>query len=349
MAPRKKEALSAAKATVESVEHEARKLQQKARSLDRMHPVVRFVLVLITSLALNSALFTLTSSVTLGELGSVSKHLQEWWEVAGLIAWKAVEIGLAMVMGFDGRDVTAFIFLTHLPTYSLLASFYHIRPTTVLLSYGITLGATTLPFIFLCRPSPFHRSLSHASSPTSPVANRSILQDRPTTIYTTLAATSIFTVVLYLAYATVLPTQLVLHFHDIPDISAAHAGPAGLPILFLALVPAGCAARDFLFVSSAGSLSKKQEQAATEPSREGEYLACAVYRSTWGALSMKTRVLVSRTVVLAAVLVLNTVVQLAGTVRGVDVEGASAWGAVWAVATVAVGVTFGWIEAVDGV
>lgn len=45
----------------------------------------------------------------------------------------------------------------------------------------------------------------------------------------------------------------------------------------------------------------------------------------------------------------NTIVQLAGTIEGISVEGASAWGSIWAVAILAVGATFGWIEAVDGV
>jgi hypothetical protein len=191
--------------------------------------------------------------------------------------------------------------------------------------------------------------LSHA--PSGAVSNRSILQDRATTLYTTIAATSILTVVLYLSYATWLPTQLVLRFQNIPDISAVHAGPAGLPTLFIALLPAGWAARDFLFVSSAGAAASRKTESTekTSTSSEGEYLACAVYRKTWGALPAKARVLTSRTVLLASILIGNTIVQLAGTMEGISVEGASAWGSIWAVAVLAVGATFGWIEAVDGV
>ena len=88
----------------------------------------------------------------------------------------------------------------------------------------------------------------------------------------------------------------------------------------------------------------------TEPAaREGEYLIEAVYRKTWGQLSAKTRILVSRTLVLALGVLLNTIVQVAGTIQQVSVQGASTWGAVWAVATLAVGAYFGWIEAVEGV
>jgi hypothetical protein len=62
----------------------------------------RFVLVVLSSLVLSSVLFTLTSSFTVGDLGPISKHLEEWWEVGGLIGWRAVEVGLAWVLGFDG-------------------------------------------------------------------------------------------------------------------------------------------------------------------------------------------------------------------------------------------------------
>lgn len=250
-----------------------------------------------------------------------------------------------MTRGYAGCDVASFLFLTHLPTYSLLSFFYGVRPTSVLASYAITILSTVIPFALLRRPASVH-DLSHA--PSGAVANRTILQDRPTTVYTTLAATSIFSVALYASYASWLPAQLVVHFESIPDISAVHAGPAGLPILFLTLIPAGYAVRDFLFVSSTGHSGATTEQESEAASREGEYLISAVYRKTWGQLSTKTRILASRTLILALSVLLNTIVQVAGTIRSVSITGAFAWGAIWAVATLAVGATFGWIEAVDG-
>ncbi|KAJ5577614.1 uncharacterized protein N7459_006578 [Penicillium hispanicum] len=314
--------------------------------LARIPSPARFLLVVAGSLVVSSVLFTLTASLTQGELGLVSKHLEEWWEVGGLVAWRAVEVGLAWILGFDSWDVASFLFLTHLPTYSLLSFFYGVRPTSALASYAITVLSTVIPFASLRRAASVH-DLSHASS--AAVANRGILQDRLTTIYTTLAATSIFSVVLYASYASWLPAQLVVHFESLPDISAAHAGPAGLPTLFLTLLPAGCAVRDFLFVSSTGHPAQPPEETAQSTSRDGEYLIAALYRKTWCQLSTKTRILVSRTLVLAAAVLLNTVVQVAGTIQRVSVQGAFTWGAVWAVATLAVGGTFGWIEAVDGV
>lgn len=222
----------------------------------------------------------------------------------------------------------------------------------MLLAYAITVISTAAPFTLL------RKSSTEKESPGGTSSNRAIVQDCATTIYTTLAATSIFTVALSLSYATWLPAHLVVHFDYLPDISVVHAGPARLPVLFVALLPAGWAARDFLFVSSTGSTTDDDDSdndeddtndKAGKDKKEGEYLACTVCHKLCGQLSPKTRVLVTRTATLAGMLVLNTVVQVAGTVRGADVEGAAAWGAIWATAAGAVGATYAWIEAVDGV
>ncbi|KAJ5338269.1 hypothetical protein N7452_004997 [Penicillium brevicompactum] len=303
----------------------------------------RFALVVFSSLIISSVLFTLTSSFTVGDLGPISRHLEDWWEVGGLIGWRAIEVGLTWVLGYDGRDAASFLFLTHLPTYTLLSFFYHVRPTSALAAFGVTLVSTVLPFVFLRRPSSVH-DLSH--TPADAIPNRAILQDKVTTFSTTLLAASVFSVVLYASFATWLPARLVVHFESLPDISAAHAGPAGLPVLLLTLIPAGWAARDFLFVSSTGYSAKVNQ---TSSACEGEYLVAAIYRATWGKLSIKTRVLISRSIILTFGILLNTVVQVAGTIRDVSIEGAATWGSVWAAAALITGATFGWVEAVDGV
>lgn len=71
--------------------------------LARIPSPARFLLVVVGSLIVSSVLFTLTANLTQGELGLVSKHLEEWWEVGGLVAWRAVEVGLAWILGFDSK------------------------------------------------------------------------------------------------------------------------------------------------------------------------------------------------------------------------------------------------------
>ncbi|KAJ5103453.1 hypothetical protein N7532_003982 [Penicillium argentinense] len=72
-------------------------------SLARIPSPARFALVVLSSLIASSILFTATAEITQGELGLVSKHLEEWWEVGGLVAWRAAEVGLAWILGFDSK------------------------------------------------------------------------------------------------------------------------------------------------------------------------------------------------------------------------------------------------------
>lgn len=63
----------------------------------------------------------------------------------------------------------------------------------------------------------------------------------------------------------------------------------------------------------------------------------------------KCKVLVSRTAVLTAMIVANTLIQIVGTINGAELEGALGWAAVWVAGTVVNGAIFGWIEAVEGI
>lgn len=104
MAPPKEEIFVAVtESTVagkEAAHTEVRKLVRKTR-LERVPPPVRYALVVLSSLYLSSALFTLSSHIT-GELARVSKHFEAWWQVGGLVAWRAVEVGLMWILGFNG-------------------------------------------------------------------------------------------------------------------------------------------------------------------------------------------------------------------------------------------------------
>lgn len=186
-----------------------------------------------------------------------------------------------------------------------------------------------------------------------PVANQQVLADNPTTLYTTIAAALVYTMGLYLSYATWLPAFLVTYFDGLPDISAVHEGARGFITMFLSLLPAGFAARDFLFVSSA-SQSQPDEQdhglsASEREERHGELLITSLYRKYWMGLPRKTRVLVSRSATLALMTLTNTIVQLVGTISGAEAKGALGWAGIWAASTIVNGIIFGWIEAVEGV
>lgn len=96
MPPQKKGSKSAAKGTTRP--SEASTQQHKKAGISSP---VRFFLAVLSSLALNSGLFALTSSIHLNELQYVSKPLNSC-DLGGLLAWRAFEVGLAWVLGYDG-------------------------------------------------------------------------------------------------------------------------------------------------------------------------------------------------------------------------------------------------------
>lgn len=100
MSPKKNDAKSSA--SVSGSTRAAKGTQQSSQE-KRISSPVRFLLVVLSSLGLSSGLFTLTSRIHLDELRTVGKPLDSWWEVGGLLAWRAVEVGLTWLLGYDGN------------------------------------------------------------------------------------------------------------------------------------------------------------------------------------------------------------------------------------------------------
>lgn len=82
--------------------HIERSLDFRSR-IARIPRSARYLLVVLSSFVLSSSLLTVFSSQTAGHLAGVSKHLEEWWEVGGLVLWRATELGLTWIVGFDGE------------------------------------------------------------------------------------------------------------------------------------------------------------------------------------------------------------------------------------------------------
>ncbi|WEW55226.1 hypothetical protein PRK78_000655 [Emydomyces testavorans] len=329
--PRKRK--TAGKAILPSHSSKYHDLESYARS------VLELVVVTLRSLVLSTVLFSLSVPITQGDLAWTSRHLDSWLYVVALLGWRVLEIGAAWALGYDARDVASFIGLINLPTHVLLYSFYGLRPTTILTVAVINIVSTAIPFLYF-RPTNVIHSLSTSF-------DRPILSDRPTAIYTTAVATSIYAVALYLSFATWLPSFLVTYFEGLPSIEIVHAGAKGLIPMFLGLLPAGYATRDFLFISSAGQ-PHAEDTGPEYEERHGELVAMSLYRKYWVTLPAKKKTLIARTGVLAVMIFANTVVQLVGTINGVEMEGAIGWAMIWMAATVVIGVVYGWIDAADG-
>ncbi|KAI9809500.1 MAG: hypothetical protein M1827_006806 [Pycnora praestabilis] len=83
---------------------------------------MRFPLLAILSLSFSSLLYTLAADFAVGELAGVSRSLNEWWEVLGLVGWRIVELGVGWYGGYDAAIYLPFRFLRPLsPTHNATA------------------------------------------------------------------------------------------------------------------------------------------------------------------------------------------------------------------------------------
>jgi hypothetical protein len=65
--------------------------------------VVRFPLLVVLNLSLSALLYSITSDITTGDLALVSKTYNEWWQVTGLVGWKALELAVGWWGHYDGK------------------------------------------------------------------------------------------------------------------------------------------------------------------------------------------------------------------------------------------------------
>ena len=235
-----------------------------------------------------------------------------------------------------GVDLASLTLLSHLPPLYLLHTFYSIQTSTVITSLFIDIIATYLPFRLLRPLSPVHNS----TAPESAGLNRSIIEDIPVRLLTTLFAAAIYGTVIFASYQSWLPVYLVTHFDGIRDISAAHS-PA-LPMLVATCVPIGYAAKEFLFTTSAGSRGGLGDASASSFDPATATLFETVYYNFWG-FSKRSKLVITRTATLVFVTSLNTWLQTFVTIKGVENYGAVGYAALWASAGALTGLAFLWV------
>lgn len=228
------------------------------------------------------------------------------------------------------------LLLTTPPTI-LLGLFYEISPLTLTSTTFCSIVANSVPYFFLRPLSPSH---APGSAPKSSVRNRPILTDPYTTIATSLLATAIFAVLLEASFASFLPQWLITHFTGLRSLDAAHLGASGLPTLLLALVPAGIACMEFLFAPSTAAplpATPLVFDPATATFMEH------VYYNAWGWYTARQKALIVRTTLLTYLMLTETVVQLWGTIAGVELTGALGYAGIWALGTAVLGSVLDWV------
>lgn len=175
-------------------------------------------------------------------------------------------------------------------------------------------------------------SLAHRSPERAP--NADLLTDKPIALLTTLLSGAIYTVTLFAAYATYLPTALIVYYDSLPSIQAAHESTyINLLPVTLAL---GFAATNFIFTPAEAEPVEQPKD--FDPVNAS--LKETVSWNVWG-WSKRTKTVVKRTTILMLVTGISTTLQTALTVAGAEIWGALAWASPWVVAAAVTGVGLG--------
>lgn len=304
--------------------------------------ILRFPTLVITSMVVSSVLYSVASQYGTGDLATVMQRRDEWWQIAGLLAWKAAELGIGWWGEYDGWDLACLTFLSHMPYLYLLTTFYTVRPTTMWAGIAIDVLSTYLPFTLLRDSSPIHQP----DAPKSLVANRSILKDISVQISTSTLAAALYGLVVFGSFRGWLPVYLVVHFDGLRDISGAYK--ADLHFITAGFFLNGYAAQSFLFLPALGAKPDAHDLKMAEFDPETATLGQTIWYNIWG-YSKRTRTLIKRTAVLAIATAMQTGLRTYFTIEGVELAGAAIWAGMWAAAAVLVGGVFWWVGDVEGV
>ncbi|KAI1762484.1 hypothetical protein GGR53DRAFT_415974 [Hypoxylon sp. FL1150] len=304
-------AVTAAPASKRDVEDAKTAVRSPSSKLPKL---IQFPLVAILSLAISQLGYSLAWAHTKGALTAHARLLSTWTDFGLVVGWRLFELALGWFGNYDGYDITALNLMSSGPLLYLLFAFYEIPASALLITLGIETIATYIPFRLL-------RPLSVAHSDPRRAPNAEIVADRPIALLTTLLAGAIYSVTLFFAYATYLPSYLVVYFKSLPSVASAHeATYVGLLPVTLVL---GFAARSFIFAPAADGAPGAER---FDPVRAS--LPETVRWNFWG-WSEQTKLVIRRTALLMLVSGVNTFLQTRLTVDGVETPGALAWSSVW--------------------
>lgn len=214
----------------------------------------------------------------------------------------------------------------------LLNAFYKVPASALALTLSIETFATYLPFRLLRSLSPAHRDPVHAP-------NADLLTDKPIAVLTTLLSGAIYSVTLFAAYATYLPTALIVYYDSLPSIQAAHESTYInlLPVTLLL----GFAATNFIFTPA-------EAEPETKPVDFDPVNATLKETVSWNfwSWSNRTKTVIKRTAILMLVTGVSTTLQTALTVAGAEPIGAVAWASPWVFAAAVTGISLGAVGSV---
>jgi hypothetical protein len=231
-------------------------------------------------------------------------------------------------------DVAALTIQTRLPYFYLLTSFYGISALTSSIYLSLDVFSAALPFYLLRRRLPSHS----ATSTTLP--NQNIIRDSVIFLLTTIFSASIYSAFIYTSFKTWLPVHIVTYFDNIQSLDAAH--DAQLPTLLLTFFPLGWAARTFLFSPSTSARKNLGDMVASSFNPHTATLMDTIKHNLWN-YSKGTKVVIKRSLILAAMVGLTTWLRVWKTIEGSEGVGAAGWAGLWAVASLVNGAALRWV------
>ena len=104
MAPRKRAALP--NGPQDGVVATKTTLKSPAVPTSKIPPLLRFPLAVILNMSLSSLLYTISAEFTAGDLANVSRSVNDWPQIFGLVACKIAELGVSWFGGFDGMSTS---------------------------------------------------------------------------------------------------------------------------------------------------------------------------------------------------------------------------------------------------
>lgn len=211
-----------------------------------------------------------------------------------------------------------------------MTAFYNLHPQTAAAGLAVDVAASSIPFALL-------RSLSTAHKADPKLANREILVDRTILALSTLFAALIYTVALVVPYNAYLRPALVLFFEGIHTVEPSRDS---LIVLTMLALCSGIAARSFVFTPLAATgPTAEDERHAYFAARDAGFVE-TFWWNVWG-YTTQTKVGIVRTLAVVAITGVNTYLQCALTISGVESQGAAAYAVVWSAAALFAGVGLG--------
>lgn len=247
-------------------------------------------------------------------------------------------LGLELALIPLAYDVASLTTLVSTPVALLQYLFYTIKPEVMAIDVAIGIVSSAVPFYLLRSIAPAHHPRDKSTK--GALRNRAILTDPYTTAFTSILATAILAVLLEFSFETFLPTFLIREFTYISTLEPAHRGAAQLPILLLALLPAGLACRFFLFAPSTSVPIAEVAELDTQTAGFVEHLKW----NMWGWYSSRQKVLLTRTAVLGILTLTEVLTQCCAALEGISLVGGAGYGGLWVFGYVVVMQVLDWVS-----